>query len=408
MNVETKKGLWEIVDYAYKKVPLYKKLMKEKELNLLQLVDCKRWEELPIIEKNMLTQRTDEMISEEYYAQVALNKVIHTHTSGSTGTFLDVYWKKQDLNRALVPLWIDRWKKASICPSDKLCQFNTTLEESLYQIENNRLIISKQHLLEVSFFEIYDKIRKFSPRWVIIHPTIAKYFIEKIKQFELPTIETIKYIEVTGEIALPGLINKIQRECNCIVGNHYGCMEVQTIGYQEKEKYRLYDQSTYVEILDDFGNPVKEDTVGNIYVTSLHNRVMPIIRYGTGDKGCIFTEICNGKVVRYLKLEKARSNDMINLNDSEKIFADILLKPIEMINGYYQNVVYQFQAIQISYSEIKIKVVMDTAFSKQKFVAIYLDIMKKTILKKYKFMFEFGDYLFPASNGKNAWFSCRI
>ena len=59
MNVETKKGLWEIVDYAYKKVPLYKKLMKEKELNLLQLVDCKRWEELPIIEKNMLTQRTD-------------------------------------------------------------------------------------------------------------------------------------------------------------------------------------------------------------------------------------------------------------------------------------------------------------------------------------------------------------
>lgn len=163
-----------------------------------------------------------------------------------------------------------------------------------------------------------------------------------------------------------------------------------------------------MEILDDFGNPVKEDTVGNIYVTSLHNRVMPIIRYGTGDKGCIFTEICNGKVVRYLKLEKARSNDMINLNDSEKIFADILLKPIEMINGYYQNVVYQFQAIQISYSEIKIKVVMDTAFSKQKFVAIYLDIMKKTILKKYKFMFEFGDYLFPASNGKNAWFSCRI
>ncbi len=406
MNDRSVNKRWNMAEYAYHNVPLYRDRLRKMGTVWQELADRSEWDRLPVIEKNQIVEHADDLVSEEFVADVALERLIHTHTSGSTGTFLDVYWNKEDMLHALLPLWVDRWKAAGIHARDRLCQFNTTLaNDKVFEINGNTMIVSKDRLSPLYLEDTYRRIREFEPEWMILHPAMAFFLMEQARKMDLPAFESVRYVELTGEMAWEGLRAELESSWDCVVNMHYGTMEVQSIGYEEGGRYRLYDQTTYVEVLDDEGKEVGEGNSGNIYVTSLHNRVMPFVRYGTGDVGRIRSERKDGKWQRYLVLEKARKNDRIRLEDGESIPADVLLKPVEMVNGYYQNVIYQFQAVQKSASQMELNIVMDEEFGREKFMQLYRNVIQDTVVGDMDFAFTFTAGIRPHSDtGKIKWF----
>ncbi len=406
MNDRSVNKRWNMAEYAYHNVPLYRDRLRKMGTVWQELADRSEWDRLPVIEKNQIVEYADDLVSEEFVADVALERLIHTHTSGSTGTFLDVYWSKEDMLHALLPLWVDRWKAAGIHARDRLCQFNTTLaNDKVFEINGNTMIVSKDRLSPLYLEDTYRRIREFEPEWMILHPAMAFFLMEQARKMDLPAFESVRYVELTGEMAWEGLRAELESSWDCVVNMHYGTMEVQSIGYEEGGRYRLYDQTTYVEVLDDEGKEVGEGNSGNIYVTSLHNRVMPFVRYGTGDVGRIRSERKDGKWQRYLVLEKARKNDRIRLEDGESIPADVLLKPVEMVNGYYQNVIYQFQAVQKSASQMELNIVMDEEFGREKFMQLYRNVIQDTVVGDMDFAFTFTAGIRPHSDtGKIKWF----
>ena len=406
MNDRSVNKRWNMAEYAYHNVPLYRDRLRKMGTVWQELADRSEWDRLPVIEKNQIVEHADDLVSEEFVVDVALERLIHTHTSGSTGTFLDVYWNKEDMLHALLPLWVDRWKAAGIHARDRLCQFNTTLaNDKVFEINGNTMIVSKDRLSPLYLEDTYRRIREFEPEWMILHPAMAFFLMEQARKMDLPAFESVRYVELTGEMAWEGLRAELESSWGCVVNMHYGTMEVQSIGYEEGGRYRLYDQTTYVEVLDDEGKEVGEGESGNIYVTSLHNRVMPFVRYGIGDVGRIQSERKDGKWQRYLVLEKARKNDRIRLEDGGSIPADVLLKPVEMVNGYYQNVVYQFQAVQKSASQMELFIVMDEEFGREKFMQLYRNVIQGTVVGDMDFAFAFSDGIRPHSDtGKIKWF----
>ncbi len=406
MNDRSVNKRWNMAEYAYHNVPLYRDRLRKMGTVWQELADRSEWDRLPVIEKNQIVEHADDLVSEEFVVDVALERLIHTHTSGSTGTFLDVYWNKEDMLHALLPLWVDRWKAAGIHARDRLCQFNTTLaNDKVFEINGNTMIVSKDRLSPLYLEDTYRRIREFKPEWMILHPAMAFFLMEQARKMDLPAFESVRYVELTGEMAWEGLRAELESSWGCVVNMHYGTMEVQSIGYEEGGRYRLYDQTTYVEVLDDEGKEVGEGESGNIYVTSLHNRVMPFVRYGIGDVGRIQSERKDGKWQRYLVLEKARKNDRIRLEDGGSIPADVLLKPVEMVNGYYQNVVYQFQAVQKSASQMELFIVMDEEFGREKFMQLYRNVIQGTVVGDMDFAFAFSDGIRPHSDtGKIKWF----
>ncbi len=406
MNDRSVNKRWNMAEYAYHNVPLYRDRLRKMGTVWQELADRSEWDRLPVIEKNQIVEHADDLVSEEFVVDVALERLIHTHTSGSTGTFLDVYWNKEDMLHALLPLWVDRWKAAGIHARDRLCQFNTTLaNDKVFEINGNTMIVSKDRLSPLYLEDTYRRIREFKPEWMILHPAMAFFLMEQARKMDLPAFESVRYVELTGEMAWEGLRAELESSWGCVVNMHYGTMEVQSIGYEEGGRYRLYDQTTYVEVLDDEGKEVGEGESGNIYVTSLHNRVMPFVRYGIGDVGRIQSERKDGKWQRYLVLEKARKNDRIRLEDGGSIPADVLLKPVEMVNGYYQNVIYQFQAVQKSASQMELFIVMDEEFGREKFMQLYRNVIQGTVVGDMDFAFAFSDGIRPHSDtGKIKWF----
>ena len=93
------------------------------------------------------------------------------------------------------------------------------------------------------------------------------------------------------------------------------------------------------------------------------------------------------------------------MEDGGSIPADVLLKPVEMVNGYYQNVVYQFQAVQKSASQMELNIVMDEEFGREKFMQLYRNVIQDTVVGDMDFAFTFTAGIRPHSDtGKIKWF----
>lgn len=396
----------KIASHAYRTVPAYRKLL-DKENGCVDDIGQKiKWEDLPLIEKSDAVMKPEQMISEEYLGFLVTGRLIRTHTSGSTGTYLDVYWEAAGYQKSLMPLWMDRWRAARIHPRDKVCFFNTVLEnDEKYRIERNRFIVSKINMDSSRLKEIYFQIVEFSPKWLLLHPGIAAILCDMIEKEQLPPIPSVEYVELTGEMVFSDLKQRIERDFSCVVRCHYGTMEVSTIGYECGQYYQLYEDSTFVEVLDEEGNPVGEGENGNIYVTSLHNYAMPFVRYGIGDCGKIVTKVIKGKESSLLELTKARKNDFLSLPDGTRVPPDILLKPVEVINQAFENVVYQFQAKQISLKQVQLYIVLDDEFPAQEFIQYYNQILNEPWKDDMKFEYFFRENLLPESTtGKVCWF----
>lgn len=203
-------------------------------------IESGQWEKLPLVKKNQIVLQQDKFISDDYLGELVMGRLNRTHTSGSTGTYLDVYWSKTDMSAALLPLWMERFRQAGVRTNDKVCLFNTTLQED-YQINGNKMLISKQKLNREKLIRIYQKMEEFNPSWLLVHPGIAQMILQMVKEEQLPILPNLKYIELTGEMVPAGLKQSLEKVFSCQVRSHYGTMEVGTIGYEYQEIYQLFN-----------------------------------------------------------------------------------------------------------------------------------------------------------------------
>ena len=155
----------EMAKYAYKAVPYYRGLAEENPL-IMTWIEKGEWEKLPLIEKNEIVLKQDKFMSDDYLGELVMGRLSRSHTSGSTGTYLDVYWSKSDLSASLLPLWMERYRQAGVRTNDRVCLFNTTLQEE-YQIKGNKMIVSKQQLDRKKMIKMYKKMKKITHEWFL-------------------------------------------------------------------------------------------------------------------------------------------------------------------------------------------------------------------------------------------------
>jgi phenylacetate-CoA ligase len=134
---------------------------------------------------------------------------------------------------------------------------------------------------------VEDEIRILESRnlsWWAVYPfQLVKYakYLKEHNKVKLP----LKYIEYTGAFlcAEERLVYESLFSCKMI--NNYSCREVWSIAYDcEQGNLHVNTDSIYFELIDDDGNIISDvNKVGRVVVTSLKQRVMPFVRYETGD-----------------------------------------------------------------------------------------------------------------------------
>lgn len=387
-----------IAEYAYEQVPFYKNLADKKIM---------LWKDYPIVDKNMVRRNIDSIFSPEYMMDLLSDRLEHVMTSGSTGDCLDILWKKDQNIKSLLPLWNKRNKYYGILPKDKRCYFFTTkiLEGEDLQIEETKygLGFNKMNLSESKVLEIYNKMLDFNPKWMIVQPSIILLFINVLKAHDLSPLPDLKYIELTGERIAGGAKSLIADFFGCKVANQYGCYEANCIAYEcPFGGLHVMTENVYVETVGE-----NED---DLCITSLHNRVMPFIRYKIGDKGkMIYNHNCNcGSQKPLIELNMARENDWIYNKDGTKCHSDLFCSVIDKINLALEQAVIQFQIVQKDYHEFDVYLVADSEEETDMIQQLFLQNYEK-YQERSRFHFFFVDNLYPSEKtGKLAWFVSNV
>lgn len=168
---------------------------------------------------------------------------------------------------------------------------------------------------------ITDCIQKFDINTLLVMPTDLVNYINYLKDNNISI--TMPKIITGGEPLYPSVKEYIKKELGTVVfGSTYQSMDFGTVGYQDEDceynEYWIQTDLQYIEVIKKDGTDAKEGEQGELVVTNLGRRLIPLIRYKTGDLVTLLSKKTKVKI----KFD-GRISNIIKLG-GEKIDFDIL------------------------------------------------------------------------------------
>jgi phenylacetate-CoA ligase len=213
--------------------------------------------------------------------------------------------------------------------------------------------MSSYHLGPATVDQYLDEIEEFAPHFIDGYPSsivfCAKGALDAGRDIRIPACFP------TAETLRPNDRNLIEEAFSTKVFNQYGSAESASL-VTECVCGRLHVNPDIgiVEVVDEEGYPVSGDEVGELVLTGLNNRAMPLIRYQIGD-------LARGKP-RYVECdcgwETPVISELIGREDEMIITTDGRRIPMLSYNVFkYVDHVEKSQIVQDEIGKIKVKVV---------------------------------------------------
>jgi phenylacetate-CoA ligase len=106
----------------------------------------------------------------------------------------------------------------------------------------------------------------------------------------------LKSILLSADYVPPAIVQALSRRWNCPVYQHYGLTETgygAAVECEALSGYHLREADLLFEIVDpESGSPVKNGDTGEVVITTLTRKAMPLVRYRTGDSARFIPEPC--------------------------------------------------------------------------------------------------------------------
>jgi phenylacetate-CoA ligase len=157
----------------------------------------------------------------------------------------------------------------------------------MYEPIKRQLILSSDHLAPPYMADYVEAIRTWKPSHIQAYPSALYPLALWLKEHPAPDVsQRIKSIMLFSENVYDHHLALLHEVFSCPVLNHYGHSErlLMAATMPDDERYFFWPQYGHFELVDDTGNPITEPGVlGEIVGTGFDNKVMPLIRYRTGD-----------------------------------------------------------------------------------------------------------------------------
>jgi phenylacetate-CoA ligase len=243
-------------------------------------------ERFPIIDRRDLIERP----AEHYpYGSTPRPWTIVGRTSGTSGTPLQVFRSLESVlwENAIVERHF-RWSgyspgmRRAYLRGDLIVPIDRTAPPYWFLNRyNNQLIVSSRHLREGCVDDIIEMLSSFSPFIMEAYPSTAYELALWLERRNASL--RIPYVYTGSEQLYPHQRELILARLAERVMDHYGMAE--RIAYAtecEQGNLHVNTDYSYVEIVDDDGNPTDEE--GYIVGTTFHNGLMPLVRYRMSDR----------------------------------------------------------------------------------------------------------------------------
>ena len=259
----------DILHQAYKKSKFYQRLYNQAHVDINRIKGLEDINRLPIVTKDMVKQFGDDMTTCHRW------KLIRNHTSGTTGSQLNVWEDWESIWREQASLFCYRRRCGFRYGQDTLASLRGTLDKkdlSLWVQVSRTLFLSSYHLRPDTAAQYADAIRKRKPKAIEGFPSSLYALACNIEaqglHVEIPICFT------SSENMLDWMRRKIETVFHTKVYDHYGLTE-RTI--------QLFESSDHTGYFESPGYSINEYHDDCTITTSLINKSFPLIRYRISD-----------------------------------------------------------------------------------------------------------------------------
>jgi phenylacetate-CoA ligase len=193
---------------------------------------------------------------------------------------------------------------------------------------------------------LYRWLAEKQARWIHIPAIlIGRHAAALEKAGVADPVPTLKFLEATGSRLTPEAVEAARRVFHADTVNQYGTIEMWAIGYGlGTGPFEINSAAVHVELVDEEGHAIAASGVeGDVVVTSLVLRLLPLVRYRTGDRGSWVDGPGGG---RLLALAEERDVNQLFI-DGRRISGSEAFRPI--LRRVYSRVGYSgVTAVQIS------------------------------------------------------------
>lgn len=352
--------LSRIVDYAYENIPFYRKRFREHSVRPEDVEGVTHLSRLPILTKDQVRAAGRELTNGD-------RNLVHGHTSGTTGTPLDLWY---DRGMCVVNNAAD-WRQkmwAGMRPGDWLGLLLGRIVVPLEQQEppfwrvnriHNQVWFSAFHLTSEHLPAYAEEMRRRGLRYLEGYPStlyvVAKHLLDQGERLPLVAVFT------SSETLHAVQREVIEEAFCCTLYDFYGLAErIAFAGEcEEHEGKHLFQEYAVTEIVDDDGRPVPAGERGWLTGTTLWNRGMPLLRYRTSDMSRKLVDGCPcGRGLGRISAVTTKAEDIVVTPEGRFVSPSVLTHPFKPFHQLEKS-----QIIQEERDRVVVKLVAGPEFT---------------------------------------------
>lgn len=399
----TEESLVSLLRHCYHNVPYYRQLF-DAESVMLSEIDRDPFvalQALPFLTKEIIRARSDELTSRD----LGKRTWFYNTSGGSTGEPVRFIQDQEyaSKSQALKLLYAHRIGKLP-CESElriwgserDIFQGTASIRSRLGNALTRTSYVNAFRMTPEVMRDAIERINAQRPKLIVAYAQ-AMYELATFAQRENLRVVPQRAIMTSAGTLYNFMRTKISEVFGCPVYNRYGSREVGDIACERLDADGLFvaPWGTFVEIIDERGNPVPPGVEGEIVVTSLINFAMPLLRYRIGDRGSFLEPSPYSTTGQVLKSVSGRVVDSFITRDGTIVDGEYFTHLM-----YFRPWVLKFQVVQETVDEIVFRVVPTDVEAP---LAELDEIISKTHLvmgDRVKVTFNFMNDISPADSGK--------
>ena len=264
---------------AVRTVPYYRRTLGPHQSRFTDYVDRLDLSELPSITKDTVRLHGAELRANSPAVRASV-----VRTTGTTGTPAEFLVDRPSQILQFASLWrVLNWAGYSF--GDRFADIRMIPSRASVIKRDRRmnsLVIPMSHFRRENVPLYLEHLRRFDPVLIKSYPSAIDLFCRWLRELGLEYRP--RALLTCAETLLDYQRVVIQEVLGCPMLDFYNQNErAGLISTCERGTYHVHEEYSWIELVGEPGGPAGPDGAGEVVATTLHNDVMPLIRYRTGD-----------------------------------------------------------------------------------------------------------------------------
>lgn len=402
-------GFKDMVNYSYENVPYYRKTFDGLGLKPSDIKTRADLPKIPVLTRQVTISNSSELLSRTYTGRrfeyrssgitgepIVLKHSMDSMASLHAAKYRGHSWYGLDIGTKEGRIWglpLDRKQRAY---------------KRLQDVLMNRVRLSPFDLSGDNMKGFYNNCKRFGVKYIYGYSAAIYKFAQFLREEGLDGKRLdLNVIIFTAEVLYEFQRTLIKEVFGCPVMGEYGAAEVGIIAFEcRRGRMHICAENVLVEFVRD-GQPVHEGEPGEVIVTGLKDRSMPLIRYKLGDVATPSKGRCDcGVNLPLLEKVHGRSNDMAYSTDGVPLHSE-LFEYIDWALAEKGTPLKEFKVVQRSLKDFQVMILKypDAPTTAAGFLK---DVLLQHVGSDARINIEYVDEIPPEKSGKRRYFVSEL